>query len=430
MRFTEFDLNEQILEAISYMGFEEATPIQQKAIPEILKKRDLIACAQTGTGKTAAFVLPVLHDLAENPTSNLHTLIIVPTRELAIQIDQQIQGLSYFLGVNSLAIYGGGDGSEWDTQKNALSDGTNIVVATPGKLISHLNLGNGDLSKVRHFVLDEADRMLDMNFYDDICRVKKFLTGLEHISMFSATMSPKIRKLAQEILKDPVEISLAVSKPAERVQQSCYAVHESQKAPLVLELIAQRPDFSKILIFSSTKRKVNTIVQALQKGGFSVEGISSDLEQKEREEVLHRFRSEKTRVLVATDVLSRGIDIKDIQLIINFDVPNEAEDYVHRIGRTARAQGHGEAITLVTPDDYRKLLRIERMIDGEVPKGELPAALGTSPELKDMGPGDRRPGNGHHRNNGGNRKSFQGNKRRKGKPRSDQASGNKNRPTS
>ncbi|MCB0397790.1 MAG: DEAD/DEAH box helicase [Flavobacteriales bacterium] len=419
MNFSAFDLNDQILEAISYMGFEHATPIQEQAIPEIMKGRDIIACAQTGTGKTAAFVLPVLHNLTVEPTSKLDTLIIVPTRELAIQIDQQIQGLSYFLPVNSLAIYGGGDGSEWETQKKALTDGTNIVVATPGKLISHLNVGNGDLGKVRHLVLDEADRMLDMNFYDDITKIKKHLTGLRQISMFSATMSPKIRKLAQEILKDPAEISLAVSKPAERVNQSCYATYESQKVPLVLQLIAERPGLNRILIFSSTKRKVSTIVNGLKKGGFSVEGISSDLEQKEREDVLLRFRSDRVRVLVATDVLSRGIDIKDISVIINFDVPNEAEDYVHRIGRTARAQTTGEAITLVTSEDYHKLQQIERLIESEVPRKKLPEDLGEAPELitrKTNGKGRRPDRNG---GKGKNRGSWGGKRRRSSPPKKD-----------
>jgi ATP-dependent RNA helicase RhlE len=380
MRFNEFGLNDQLLEAISFMGFENATPIQEQAIPEILDNRDLIAFAQTGTGKTAAFVLPILHKISENQGNSINTLIIVPTRELAIQIEQQIQGFSYFCDVNSIAIYGGGDGKDWTTESKALTNHTDIIVATPGKLISHLNMGKVALSNLKHLVLDEADRMLDMGFFDDIQRIVSYLPkeGRQTL-MFSATMPPKIKKLADSILKNPKEITIEMSKPAEGVVQTAYLVHEEQKNRLINRLIAGKSEYQTILIFTSAKIKVTKIVSELKRKGFSIEGISSDLEQKQREEVLSNFRSRKTRVLVATDVLSRGIDIKDIDLIINYDVPHEAEDYVHRVGRTARANATGEAITFVTPREIYKFRNIEKLIEKEIPKAELPSDLGEAP---------------------------------------------------
>jgi len=377
MRFDEFGLNDQLLEAISFMGFENATPIQEQAIPEILDNHDLIAFAQTGTGKTAAFVLPILHKISEANSNSINTLIIVPTRELAIQIEQQIQGFSYFCDVNSIAIYGGGDGKDWTTESKALTNHTDIIVATPGKLISHLNMGKVALSNLKHLVLDEADRMLDMGFFDDIQRIVSYLPkeGRQTL-MFSATMPPKIKKLAEVILKNPREITIEMSKPAEGVVQAAYLVNEEQKNRLINRLIAGKSEFQTILIFTSAKIKVTKIVSELKRKGYTIEGISSDLEQKQREEVLSNFRSRKTRVLVATDVLSRGIDIKDIDLIINYDVPHEAEDYVHRVGRTARANATGMAITLVTPREIQKFRRIEKLIEKEIPKVDLPADLG------------------------------------------------------
>jgi len=380
MRFDEFGLNDQLLEAISFMGFENATPIQEQAIPEILDNHDLIAFAQTGTGKTAAFVLPILHKISEANSNSINTLIIVPTRELAIQIEQQIQGFSYFCDVNSIAIYGGGDGKDWTTESKALTNHTDIIVATPGKLISHLNMGKVALSNLKHLVLDEADRMLDMGFFDDIQRIVSYLPkeGRQTL-MFSATMPPKIKKLAEVILKNPREITIEMSKPAEGVVQAAYLVNEEQKNRLINRLIAGKSEFQTILIFTSAKIKVTKIVSELKRKGYTIEGISSDLEQKQREEVLSNFRSRKTRVLVATDVLSRGIDIKDIDLIINYDVPHEAEDYVHRVGRTARANATGMAITLVTPREIQKFRRIEKLIEKEIPKVDLPADLGEAP---------------------------------------------------
>ena len=320
MGFDEFNLDDGILEAISYMGFEKATPIQEQAIPFILDGKDLIACAQTGTGKTAAFILPVLNQIAANPQRKTSALVIVPTRELALQIDQQIQGFAYFLGIHSLPIYGGGDGKEFEQQKNALEAGAEIVVATPGKLISHLNMGNANFGSIKHLILDEADRMLDMGFMEDIKKIISYLPEQRQNLMFSATMPQKIRKFAKELLTDPEEISIALSKPAEGVLQAAYLVFDNQKTALLNQLIADKPNYESILIFSSTKRKVFEIVRALKGKGYTVDGISSDLDQKSREEVLSKFRAKKVRVLVATDVLSRGIDIKDINLVINFDV--------------------------------------------------------------------------------------------------------------
>lgn len=382
MRFDEFELNDQLLEAISYMGFEKASPIQEKAIPEILNNHDLIAFAQTGTGKTAAFVLPILHKIAQKPDGGINTLIIVPTRELAIQIEQQIQGFSYFLPVNSIAIYGGGDGSDYSIEAKALKKHTDIIVATPGRLISHLNVGKINFENLKHLVLDEADRMLDMGFYDDIMRIVSYLPKKRQTLMFSATMPPKIKKLAQSILIKPKEISIEMSKPAEGVIQEAYFVSDELKTRLITHILAEKKEYSSVLIFTSTKAKVNKIASGLRGKGYRVEGISSDLDQKRREEVLMEFRSHRARVLVATDVLSRGIDIKEISLIINFDVPHDAEDYVHRVGRTARAETTGVAITLINKAEIRKFLRIEKLIGKEVPKIGLPPELGNNNEAE------------------------------------------------
>lgn len=382
MRFDEFGLHDKILDAISYMGYEKASEVQELTIPPILNGEDILACAQTGTGKTAAFMLPILDHLSEEENHDLSTLIIVPTRELAIQINQQIQGFSYFLNINSVTVYGGRESADWDAECKALTKGTNIIVATPGKLISHLNLGYVKFDKIKHVVLDEADRMLDIGFYDDIMRILSYVPENRQTLMFSATMPPKIRELASKILKNPVEITTVVSKPAEGVLQAAYVVYETQKIPVINSLITDKPDLDSILIFSSTKRKVNDIVKNLRKAGNTVEGISSDLEQKEREDVLMRFRSRRTRVLVATDVLSRGIDIKDINLIINYDVPSSAEDYVHRVGRTARADKTGIAISFINESDMEKFSRIEKLIEREVIKIPVPTELGEAPEWK------------------------------------------------
>ncbi len=368
------------MEAISYMGYKDCTPIQKAAMPMILDGHDLIACAQTGTGKTAAFLLPILHKMAQKPADGVNTLIVVPTRELAIQIDQAIQGFAYYVGVESICIYGGGDGGGWDQQKQSLMGGTPIIVATPGKLISHLNLGYVKFDKIQHFILDEADRMLDIGFHDDIIKIMTHLPKKRQNLMFSATMPPKIRSFAKKILTDPKEISLSISKPAAGVLQAAYLAHDNQKTALIASLIVDKPEYKSIIVFCSTKKKVSELVRDLKRKESSVAAISSDLEQADRENVLLDFRSKRTRVVVATDVLSRGIDIKDINLVINFDVPDDGEDYVHRIGRTARADTTGAAITLVNEEDMYKFQRIEHMIEKEVIKINVPTELGESPK--------------------------------------------------
>ncbi|MFZ1455592.1 MAG: DEAD/DEAH box helicase [Saprospiraceae bacterium] len=379
MTFEELGLDEKILEAISYMGFDQATPIQEKAIPQILKGRDLIACAQTGTGKTAAFMLPLIHNMASDPHDGTSTLVIVPTRELAVQIDQQIQAFAYFVHASSMAIYGGGSGAEWETQKKALTN-ADIIIATPGKLISHINMGNVKFNKLKYLILDEADRMLDMGFYDDIQKIIASLPKKRQTLMFSATMPPKMRVLAKQNLVDPYEITLAVSKPSERVLQTAYLVNDVHKSTLINDLIKDKANLESIIVFSSTKKSVNEIVRSLSGKGYVVEGISSDLEQAQREEVVNRFRAKQIRVLVATDVFARGIDIKDVHLVINYHVPGDGEDYVHRIGRTARADATGVAITLVNEDEMYKFAAIEKLIDTTIVKLPIPAYIGQSPE--------------------------------------------------
>ncbi|MFH2094809.1 MAG: DEAD/DEAH box helicase, partial [Bacteroidota bacterium] len=319
MRFTELDLNPQILEAIDYMGFEEMTPVQEQAIPLIMQGRDLIACAQTGTGKTAAFIIPILDRIIGRDIRGINTLIIVPTRELALQIDQHIQGLAYFSPVNSLAVYGGGDGIGFDQERTALESDTAIIVATPGKLIAHLNMGYANFGNLEHLILDEADKMLDMGFFEDIRKIISFLPEKRQSLMFSATMPHNIRKLAKHIMTDHAEITLELAKPAEGVLQAAYFVFDNQKTGLITSLLKDKQGYDRILIFTSTKSKVNDIVRALKREGFNVKGISSDLQQKDREEVLLQFKAKNVNVLVATDVLSRGIDIKDIDLVINYD---------------------------------------------------------------------------------------------------------------
>jgi superfamily II DNA/RNA helicase len=379
MKFTSLNLGEQLLEAISYMGFETATPIQEEVIPVILQHRDLIACAQTGTGKTAAYVLPILNKLIGKKESNADTLIIVPTRELAIQIEQQIQGFSYFISAGSIAIYGGGDGNDWISQKDALKNGTDIIIATPGKLLSHLKMGDVNFQHIKHLILDEADRMLDMGFIDDIQAILSYLPKKHQTLMFSATMPNSIRQLAQKILHNPVEISLSISKPVEGVDQKAYLVYEEQKVKLLIHLLAERKDYDSILIFTSTKSKVSEIVTSLHKNGISSQGISSNLDQDKREEVLGKFRAKRIRILVATNVMSRGIDVKEINMVINYDVPHDAEDYVHRVGRTARVNAKGEAVTLVTPKEVSKLHLIEQLIESIIPKPAPHSDIGQVP---------------------------------------------------
>lgn len=389
-KFTDFGLNDTLLDALFYMNFEEATEIQEKAIPTILSGKDLIGCAQTGTGKTAAFVLPTLNQIAEEVTEGVQVLILCPTRELAVQIDQQIQGIAYFTNASCFAVYGGGDGVSWEAEADALKGGADVIVATPGRLLAHIARGYVKFGTVKHLILDEADRMLDIGFHDDILKIIKELPEERQSLMFSATMAPKIRQLAKQILNDPDEISVAISKPAEGVTQKVYLAYEEQKVALVRDILGDKDDFKSIIVFCSTKKKVEKLARTLQKKGYACQGISSDYEQEAREEALRDFRSGKTRIMVATDVMSRGIDIKGIDLVINFDVPGDAEDYVHRIGRTARAKTEGMAVTLVSPDDMFRFSRIEQLIDRELDKLQPPSELGEGPQWRSSGKGGGR----------------------------------------
>lgn len=389
MKFSDFNFESNLQEGLDSMGFETPTPIQEQAIPIIQSNRDLIGCAQTGTGKTAAFLLPILNKLAMDPTETTNTLIIVPTRELALQIDQALQGFSYFTSVSSLAIYGGSDGSSFEREKRALSEGANIIIATPGRLMAHLNMGYVKLDNLQHLILDEADRMLDMGFVDDILKISNYLPKVRQTLMFSATMPHKIRSLANSLLVNPEHISIAISKPAEGVIQGAYLVYDAQKNNLIKSLLEGK-DLSSVIIFVSTKIKVKELERDLQKAGLKAKAIHSDLDQPEREEVLRNFRSKKLQILVATDILSRGIDIEDIGLVINYDVPGDAEDYIHRIGRTARAAATGVALTFINEYDQQKFFQIETMLGTEVKKLPLPSTIGAgpvySPELKNKRP--------------------------------------------
>lgn len=406
MTFKELKLHEDVLQGLDAMGFEKPTPIQEQSIPIIIDNKDIIAVAQTGTGKTAAFLLPILHKISEQQIQEgeINTLVISPTRELAVQIDQQLEGLAYFTVATSMPVYGGGDGDGFAREKRALQDGAHIIVGTPGKLISHLNLGYAKISNLKHLILDEADRMLDMGFYDDIMKIINQLPKDRQTIMFSATMPPKIRKLAKDILTDPEEVSIAISKPAEKVVQAAFMVYDGQKIELVKYLLRDN-DVPSLIIFASTKIKVKQLTRELQSQGLNANMISSDLEQAERLTILNEFKSRKLQILVATDVISRGIDIDNIDMVINFDVPNDPEDYIHRIGRTARASSEGEAVTFINNDDQYKFGRIEELIEKEIRKVKLPAELGDGPEYnpKKRGGGGRRPYN-RKKGGGGNRR--------------------------
>jgi ATP-dependent RNA helicase RhlE len=380
MNFSELNLNPQLIEAIGYANYVKATPIQEMSIPIILQGRDIIGCAQTGTGKTAAFALPVMSKLLEKETNKIQALVIVPTRELAIQIVQWMDGLSYFTNISAMSVYGGGDGISFEQEKTALKEGANIIVATPGRLLSHLNLGYVDFSELKFLVLDEADRMLDMGFFDDIMKVVNTIPKERQTLMFSATMPAKIRLLANKILKDPAEISIAISKPAEGVVQGAYLAYDAQKVPLIKKLLIGKEDELKsVIIFASRKETVKSLETELKKQKLSVRSIHSDLEQSEREEVMRLFKSRQIQALVATDIVSRGIDIDDIGLVINFDVPGDAEDYIHRIGRTARAESTGVAITFINEKDQEKYMRIEKFLEKTIQKIPLPEGLGEGP---------------------------------------------------
>jgi len=345
--------------------------------------KDIIASAQTGTGKTAAFLLPILHKLMSemHTDSEVHALIMVPTRELAIQISSHLDGLTYFSSISSIAIYGGGDGGSFVREKQALSTGVDIVVATPGKLISHLNMGYVKMKELQYLILDEADRMLDMGFHDDIMKIISFLPAKRQTLMFSATMPPRILQLAKSILHEPVEVSVALSKPPESIKQQAYIVYDTQKIPVIQHILAEK-EYKSVLIFCSKKQTVKQLAAQLQRMKYNAKDIQSDLDQSQREDVLLEFSSKRLPILIATDILSRGIHIDNIELVINYDVPSDGEDYVHRIGRTARAETKGAAMTFVNNDDQHKFQRIEKLIGKIVDKVELPAALGKGPSYE------------------------------------------------
>ena len=374
MTFTDFQFEPLLEQGLESMGFDTPTPIQEQAIPIIMAGHDLMGCAQTGTGKTAAFLLPVLNKLVQNPSDHTDTLIVVPTRELALQIDQVLQGFSYFTNVSSIPIYGGSDGSVFENERRAFEQNASIIVATPGRLIAHLNMGYVDFENVRHFILDEADRMLDMGFIDDIMKITTYLPKNRQTLMFSATMPDAIRKLAKKLLNNPQQINIATSKPAEGVLQAAYLVEDGQKNALLCQLLKGKDDLCA-LIFASTKSKVKDLEKELRRMNLKVQAIHSDLSQPEREEVLLRFRSKQIKILIATDIMSRGIDIDDIGLVVNYDVPHDAEDYVHRVGRTARAEATGVAITLINRKERGKFLKIENFIKSTVKKLALPAGM-------------------------------------------------------
>lgn len=389
MDFKDFNFNPELFEGLLAMGFRNATPIQQQAIPLILDKKDLIACAQTGTGKTGAYLLPIMNMIAATTERHNNTLILAPTRELAQQIDLQVEALSYFTNISSLTVYGGGDGIAYEQQKRSMREGVDIIIATPGRLISHLSSGVLKLDQLQHLVLDEADRMLDMGFYDDIMRIVSFLPKKRQTVLFSATMPPKIRKLAATLLHEPDQISLAISKPAEGISQQIYLIHDEHKVPLLTEIL-KTGDFKSILVFASTKDKVKNLGKVFRNLGLKAEAFHSDLDQKERESILLKFKNKQLPILIGTDVLSRGIDVEGIDLVVNFDAPHDAEDYVHRIGRTARAATKGTAITLVNAKDKRKLDNIEKLIDRKIDRMPLPEHFSQAPvEPASPKPSDR-----------------------------------------
>jgi ATP-dependent RNA helicase RhlE len=403
MLFTELPLTDSLLEGLDAMNFKETTPIQEQAIPILLKKKDVIACAQTGTGKTAAFLLPLLNNLQtdDHDQNKVNAIIMAPTRELAQQIDQMMEGFSYYTPFSSVAVYGGNDGEAWDVQKKGLLNGADVVISTPGRLLSHINLYNIDFSGVKYFILDEADRMLDMGFYDDIMKIVKLLPKDRQTVMFSATMPPKIQQMAKTILRNPEEITISVAKPPESIIQSSYICYESQKME-ILKLLFKNKKPHKVILFSGKKQKVKEIAKTLQKMDLSVGEMHSDLDQSQREHVMREFKNERIDILVATDIVSRGIDIDDITLVINFDVPYDVEDYVHRIGRTARAGDSGMAITFVSPEDQHLFEKIEQFLQKKIYRIPVPSELGESPEYN---PEEFRKQKGTKRNSSKSRSS-------------------------
>jgi len=413
MYFNDLPLCDSLLDGLQAMNFKETTPVQEQAIPVLLQKRDVIACAQTGTGKTAAFLLPLLNNLQTEPHEEhkVNAIIMAPTRELAQQIDQQMEGFSYFTPFSSVAVYGGNDGEAWDVQKRGLTNGADVVVATPGRLLSHINLYNIDFSGVKYFILDEADRMLDMGFFDDIMKIEKLLPKERQTIMFSATMPPKIQQLAKTILHEPEEISISITRPPDTIMQSVYLCYEPQKMHILRQLFEEKKP-RKVILFSGSKMKVKEIAKLLRGMGLSAGEMHSDLDQAQRDSIMHEFRNERVDILVATDIVARGIDIDDITLVINFEVPYDVEDYVHRIGRTARAGDTGMAITFVAPDEQYRLQQIERFLEKELYRIPLPEGMGEAPEYNPT-----RESRGRGR--GASGRSGKGGKREGGKRRED-----------
>ncbi|MBL7719351.1 MAG: DEAD/DEAH box helicase [Flavipsychrobacter sp.] len=379
--FYDFDFHDLLLDGIDAMGYEYATPVQAQVIPAILEGRDIIAAAQTGTGKTAAFLLPLIEKLLSTPheQNTINAMVIVPTRELAVQISQVLEGLAYYTDISSIAIYGGSGGEVFATEKKALSTGADIVICTPGRMIAHLNMGYVKLAGLKYLVLDEADRMLDMGFYEDIIKIIQEMPKDRQNLMFSATMPPAIRKLANTILRNPAEISIAISKPPEQIVQHVFYVFDAQKIPLVKHVL-QNGKFESVIVFCSSKSSVKKLTETLKRAKFSVDEIHSDLEQDKREQVLIDFKSKKLKILVATDILSRGIHIEDVDLVINYDIPHDGEDYVHRIGRTARAASKGTALTFVGDKEQYKFRKIEQLLGKPVERGIVPPELGPVPD--------------------------------------------------
>lgn len=402
MTFKDFNFDPQLFEGLQSMGYVKPTPIQAQAIPLILQHKDLIACAQTGTGKTASYLLPVLQHISTSDKKHTRALILAPTRELAQQIDQQVEGLAYFAGISSIAVYGGGDGMIYEQQRRAMMEGVDIVIATPGRLIAHLASGTIKLNHLQYLVLDEADRMLDMGFYEDILKIISNLPKERQTLLFSATMPPKIRTLANTILKDPEQINIAISQPAAGISQQVYMVYDQQKIKLISKILKEG-DYKSILIFCSRKETVKDLNRTLRKEGIKSEAFHSDLEQEQRETVLRAFKSRSLPVIIGTDVLSRGIDVEGISLVINFDVPPDPEDYIHRIGRTARAETTGTAITFVNEKDQRRFSFIENLIGREIPRMPLPEEIGEGPAYN---PSVRRPAGSGNRRNGNKKRNW------------------------
>lgn len=395
MLFTEFDFDAGLMDGIAASGYTTATPIQEKVIPTILAGHDLIASAQTGTGKTAAFLLPLISRLMKHRREGqVNAMIIVPTRELAIQIGQHLEGLSYFTDISSISIYGGNDGNNFVTEKQALKLGADIVVCTPGRMIAHLNMGYVSLKQLQFLVLDEADRMLDMGFHADIMKIISFMPAERQTLLFSATMPDNIRKLARAILKNPVEVNIALSKPPEKIVQQAFVVYETQKLALVKHLLRSTP-FKNALVFCSRKQSVRQLARELNQARFEIGEMHSDLDQANREDVLNRFAGGRLPILVATDIVARGIDIDTIDLVINYDVPRDGEDYVHRIGRTARAEADGMAFTLVGEKEQHRFAAIEALIGKTVEKAIIASELGKTPAYEPRNRANRENGHGH-----------------------------------